>query len=121
MRPRKSSCTVSWSTVNPVTYEVPAHAPMNATAIVAGNNRITVHILRSLAGTTERPALVGFDDFELADLLSPPVTVIAHDASALGKAATDLLFARLDGDNSPPRRVVLPVRLVPRGSGEVHA
>ncbi|SDG38835.1 LacI family transcriptional regulator [Lentzea fradiae] len=92
-----------------------------ATAIVAGNNRITVHILRSLAGSAERPALVGFDDFELADLLSPPVTVIAHDASALGKAASDLLFARLDGDNSPPRRVVLPVRLVPRGSGEVHA
>jgi LacI family transcriptional regulator len=92
-----------------------------ATAIVAGNNRITVYILRALAGVAERPALVGFDDFELADLLSPPVTVIAHDASALGKAATDLLFARLDGDNSPPRRVVLPVRLVPRGSGEVHA
>ncbi|MCP2250252.1 transcriptional regulator, LacI family [Lentzea aerocolonigenes] len=97
------------------------HLREPATAIVAGNNRITVHILRTLAGVAERPALVGFDDFELADLLSPPVTVIAHDASALGKAATDLLFARLDGDNSPPRRVVLPVRLVPRGSGEVHA
>jgi LacI family transcriptional regulator len=47
--------------------------------------------------------------------------VIAHDASALGKAAGDLLFARLDGDSSPPRRVVLPVRLVPRGSGEVRS
>jgi LacI family transcriptional regulator len=91
------------------------------TALVTGNNRITVYVLRALAGTVDRPALVGFDDFELADLLSPPVTVIAHDASALGKAAGDLLFARLDGDSSPPRRVVLPVRLVPRGSGEVRA
>jgi LacI family transcriptional regulator len=89
-----------------------------ATAVVTGNNRITVHAVRALAGSAARPALVGFDDFELADLLSPPVTVIAHDASALGKAAADLLFARLDGDASPPRRVVLPVRLVPRGSGE---
>jgi LacI family transcriptional regulator len=91
-----------------------------ATAVVAGNNRITVHLLRVLAGRANRPALVGFDDFELADLLDPPVTVIAHDASAIGKAAAELLFSRLDGDTSPPRRVVLPVRLVPRGSGEMR-
>ncbi|GAA3433231.1 LacI family DNA-binding transcriptional regulator [Kutzneria kofuensis] len=91
-----------------------------ATAVVAGNNRITVHLLRVLAGRPNRPALVGFDDFELADLLDPPVTVIAHDASAIGKAAAELLFSRLDGDTSPPRRVVLPVRLVPRGSGEMR-
>ncbi|GAA3879448.1 LacI family DNA-binding transcriptional regulator [Saccharothrix violaceirubra] len=89
-----------------------------ATAVVTGNNRITVHAVRALAGWTRRPALVGFDDFELADLLSPPVTVIAHDASALGRAAADLLYARLDGDTGPPKRVVLPVRLVARGSGE---
>ncbi|MFC0543927.1 LacI family DNA-binding transcriptional regulator [Kutzneria chonburiensis] len=92
-----------------------------ATAVVAGNNRITVHLLRVLAGRANRPALVGFDDFELADLLDPPVTVIAHDASAIGKAAAELLFSRLDGDTSPPRRVVLPVRLVPRGSGEMRS
>jgi LacI family transcriptional regulator len=91
-----------------------------ATAVVAGNNRITVHLLRVLAGRPNRPALVGFDDFELADLLDPPVTVIAHDASAIGKAAAELLFSRLDWDTSPPRRVVLPVRLVPRGSGEMR-
>ncbi|QUQ71271.1 LacI family DNA-binding transcriptional regulator [Kutzneria sp. CA-103260] len=91
-----------------------------ATAVVAGNNRITVHLLRVLAGRPNRPALVGFDDFELADLIDPPVTVIAHDASAIGKAAAELLFSRLDGDTSPPRRVVLPVRLVPRGSGEMR-
>ena len=91
-----------------------------ATAVVAGNNRITVHLLRVLAHRPDRPAVVGFDDFELADLLDPPVTVIAHDASAIGKAAAELLFSRLDGDGSPPRRVVLPVRLVPRGSGETR-
>ncbi|MBW4716514.1 LacI family DNA-binding transcriptional regulator [Saccharothrix obliqua] len=91
-----------------------------ATAVVTGNNRITVHALRALAGSVARPALVGFDDFELADLLSPPVTVLAHDASALGRAAAELLHARLDGDASPPRRVVLPVRLVARGSGEAR-
>ncbi|WP_086780777.1 LacI family DNA-binding transcriptional regulator [Crossiella equi] len=90
-----------------------------ATAVVSGNNRITVLLLRAFATRPHRPALVGFDDFELADLLSPPVTVVAHDVALLGRAAAELLFARLDGDNSPPRRVVLPARLVARGSGEV--
>ncbi|SFP31391.1 LacI family transcriptional regulator [Amycolatopsis arida] len=91
-----------------------------ATAVVAGNNRVTVHLLRALAtAESPRPALVGFDDFELADLLDPPVSVIAHDVSALGEAAAELLFARVQGDQSTPRKVVLPVRLVPRGSGEV--
>jgi LacI family transcriptional regulator len=90
------------------------------TAVVTGNNRITVAALRALAGTATRPALIGFDDFELADLLDPPVSVVASDPGVLGRAAAELLFTRLDGDDSPPRRIVLPVRLIPRGSGEVR-
>ncbi|MDX3189194.1 LacI family DNA-binding transcriptional regulator [Amycolatopsis tolypomycina] len=93
--------------------------PDAATAVIAGNNRIAVHVLRALAHAERRPAMVGFDDFELADLLNPPVTVVAHDVSALGHAAAELLFARVQGDQSPPRKVVLPVHLVARGSGEV--
>ncbi|MBL1096728.1 LacI family DNA-binding transcriptional regulator [Streptomyces coffeae] len=92
------------------------------TALFAGNNRVTVTVVRVLA---ERPApappvaLVGFDDFELADLLSPAVTVVAQDAAQLGRTAADLLFRRLDGAGGEPRRVVLPTRLIPRGSGEL--
>ncbi len=93
--------------------------PDAATAVIAGNNRVAVHVLRTLAHAERRPAMVGFDDFELADLLNPPVTVVAHDVSALGHAAAELLFARVQGDQSPPRKVVLPVHLVARGSGEV--
>ncbi|WP_020661950.1 LacI family DNA-binding transcriptional regulator [Amycolatopsis benzoatilytica] len=92
--------------------------PAPATAVIAGNNRVAVHLLRALAHAEHRPALVSFDDFELADLLDPPVTVIAHDVSALGHAAAELLFARIQGDQSAPRKVVLPVHLVARGSGE---
>lgn len=95
------------------------HGPDAATAVIAGNNRVAVHVLRALAHAEQRPAMVGFDDFELADLLDPPVTVVAHDVSALGHAAAELLFARVQGDQSPPRKVVLPVHLVARGSGEV--
>ncbi|MCD9141307.1 LacI family DNA-binding transcriptional regulator [Streptomyces albireticuli] len=93
--------------------------PRPVTALFAGNNRVTVTVVRVLA-TARRPvALVGFDDFELADLLSPGVTVVAQDAARLGRTAAERLFRRLDGVLEPPRRVELPTRLVVRGSGEL--
>ncbi|WP_258347543.1 LacI family DNA-binding transcriptional regulator [Saccharopolyspora gregorii] len=92
-----------------------------ASALVTGNNRITVHALRALAGRVARPALVGFDDFELADLLDPPITVITYDVRELGASAARAVYARLGGDTAPPRRLVLPTRLLARGSGEVSA
>ncbi|GAA2008281.1 LacI family DNA-binding transcriptional regulator [Catenulispora subtropica] len=92
--------------------------PAPATALFTGNNRLTVEVLRRITGRPGRPALVGFDDFELADLLTPGVTVIAQDPAGLGHTAAELLFSRLAGDASAPHRIVLPTRLIPRGSGE---
>jgi len=89
------------------------------TAIVTGNNRITLLVLRALARARRwRPALVGFDDLELADLVHPALTVIEQDAAGLGRTAAELLFARLAGDRRAVERIVLPTRLVARGSGE---
>ena len=95
------------------------------TALFTGNNRTTVAVLRELAQRSRArpdepgPALVGFDDFELADLLSPAVTVVAQDPVGLGRVSAELLFARLGGEDAPPRTVTLPTVLVQRGSGEV--
>lgn len=89
------------------------------TALITGNNRTTVLVLRILAASpSARPALVGFDDFELSEVVVPAVTVIAQNPAAIGAAAADVMFSRLAGDRRPPRRVVLPVRLIARGSGE---
>jgi LacI family transcriptional regulator len=89
------------------------------TAIFTGNNRHTLGALRALRGLEREIALVGFDDFELADLLAMPTTVVRHDSYRMGEQAAALAFARLDGDAGPPRRIVVPTELVPRGSGEV--
>jgi LacI family transcriptional regulator len=86
------------------------------TALFTGNNRHTVGALRALAGRRDI-ALVGFDDFELADVLG--TTVVRYDSHRLGFEAAQLAFARLDGLADPPRRVILPNQLVERGSGEV--
>src|SRR4051812_14289574 len=87
------------------------------TAIFSANNRNTVGALHALAGRDRKVALVGFDDFELADLLG--TSVVRADPWRLGEQAAALAFARLDGDDRPPLQIVVPTELVPRGSGEV--
>ena len=91
------------------------------TALLAGQNLITIGAIRALRrlGLHHQVALVGFDDILLADLLDPGISVIAQDPGALGRVAAELLFRRLDGDRSPSQHVVLPTRLIARGSGEI--
>jgi LacI family transcriptional regulator len=86
------------------------------TALFTANNRLTTGALRVLAGRRRPPALVGFDDFELADVVG--TTVVAHDMTALGREAAGLAHARISGYTGPPRTVVIPAALIPRGSGE---
>ncbi len=87
------------------------------TALFCANNRTTVGALRAVRG--EPVALVGFDDFELAELLPVPVTVVRFDAAALGRIAARRAYARIDGDPALPSHETVPCELVPRGSGEV--
>lgn len=93
------------------------------TALFTGQNLITVGAVRALQrrGLQQRVALVGFDDFLLADLLAPPISVIAQNPTAMGQAAAEMLFARLDDNTLPTREVVISTRLLARGSGEILA
>ena len=93
--------------------------PEPPTAIFAQNNRSCIGVLRALRDVAPRVAVVGFDDFELADMLPVPATVVSHDPALMGRMAAERIFARLAGDRRPPQRVVIPVQLVIRGSGEV--
>jgi LacI family transcriptional regulator len=92
--------------------------PQPVTAVFCGNNRISVLALHALAALAKTVAMIGFDDFELADLLG--ITVIAQDSAELGRRAAELLFQRLDGDQSEARRIVIPTRMISRGSGELR-
>ena len=89
------------------------------TAVFCANNRNTIGALHAIgrqnrnAPTSVTPALVGFDDVELADLLRVPLLIVSHDPKALGAQAARMLFDRLDGDgpSGPPRTVELPVNV----------
>jgi LacI family transcriptional regulator len=93
--------------------------PDPPTAIFAGNNRSTIGVLRAISNGGPPIALVGFDDFELAELLPMPVTVVAADSVELGRRAARLLLDRLSGGNGAPQTVLVPTTLVARGSGEI--
>ncbi|MEV6792178.1 LacI family DNA-binding transcriptional regulator [Streptomyces sp. NPDC051320] len=87
------------------------------TALFTSNDIITMGVLDGLDDPTP-PAIVGFDDLPLAERLSPPLTVVSQDPVALGGTAANLLFARIAGDRSAPRSVVLLTRFIVRGSAE---
>jgi LacI family transcriptional regulator len=95
--------------------------PEPPTALFTAQNLLTIGGVRALraAGRERRIALIGFDDVSLADMLDPPVSVVAQDPQAMGRAAAERLFRRLDGDVSPAVHVVVPVTLIARGSGEI--
>ena len=55
----------------------------------------------------------------LADMVEPAISVVAQDPQALGRAAAELLFRRLDGEAGAAVHRVIPVTLIARGSGEI--
>ena len=95
--------------------------PDPPTALFTAQNLITIGALQALrrTGRQHEVALVGFDDFRLADLLDPPVTVVAQDPHTIGRLAAEHLFRRMDGDASPYTTEIVETRLIARGSGEI--
>jgi LacI family transcriptional regulator len=92
----------------------------SATAIVTGNVATTIAVIRALGEHFGTTALVGFDDFPLADLLRPGLTVVAQGDVEIGRTAVDLFRARLADHGRPVQRVVVPTTLIVRGSGELR-
>ena len=95
------------------------------TAFFAANNLIAVGVLQALeqAGlrVPDDVAFAAFDDFELAAVLHPRLTLVRQPAYELGKKAAELLFERLEKrEPSSPRRVVLPTELMIRESCGCH-
>jgi LacI family transcriptional regulator len=92
------------------------------TAFFTGQNLLTIGGVHALheRGREHEVALVGFDDISLADMLNPAVSVVAQNPQAIGRAAADQLFRRLDGDTAPAVHQTIPVTLIARGSGEIR-
>ncbi|MET9341127.1 LacI family DNA-binding transcriptional regulator [Nonomuraea sp. NPDC003804] len=94
--------------------------PDPPTALFAANNFAATGTVVGLARAGRKDvALVGYDDLPLAEVLDPPLTVVAQDPAAMGAAAAALVLSRLAGDRSRTAKTQIPTRLIPRGSGEL--
>ena len=94
--------------------------PNPPTAVFSSNPRASLGVVRALhQGLRTDIALISFGDFALADSLEPAVTIVDQDPTPIAEAAVDLLLARMRGEQPQPTTIVLPVSVVPRGSGEL--
>jgi LacI family transcriptional regulator len=101
------------------------HTRRNApTAVFTSNGLVSRNALHALVmlgiHIPDEMAFIGFDDFELADILNPALTVVRQPVQSLGERAAELLFSRLQHPETPAKKVVLPVELVIRRSCGCH-
>lgn len=97
-------------------------APEPPTALFAGNNMTMRHLLHALNAlrieVPARMALAGFDDFDIADVMRPALTVVRQPVLEIGETAARFLFERIEGreNQGTGKRMVLPADLVIRHS-----
>ena len=90
------------------------------TAIFAVSDTLAIGVIAGLRSLGKRVpddvAVLGFDDIALARQIDPPLTTIAQPMRELGERAASLLLQRLAAPDVPVAGVLLPHRLVVRGS-----
>ena len=80
------------------------------TAFFTGNAPLTRALLMRLNGISAEAGIVGFDDFDLAELLG--ITVVAQDPASIGRTAASLLMGRIQGEEGPFQHIRLRTALV---------
>ncbi|MEL4015877.1 LacI family DNA-binding transcriptional regulator [Dryocola sp. LX212] len=90
------------------------------TAAVCYQDIVALGVMQTLRKMGRTPgkdfALVGFDDITEAALVQPALTTVSVAAKEIGRKAGELLFSRIQGNDEPPKRIILPPTLVVRES-----
>lgn len=108
------------SELTPALLESFVSGPGRVEAIFSLNWVCSMGVLRGLAVLKKRIpkdiALISFDDFELAEIIPPGLTVVRQPTRELGHQAAKLLFERIKTQDTAPRKLVLPTEFIVRGS-----
>ena len=91
------------------------------TAVFCSNDRTAIGVLDAASerglSVPDDLAVVGFDDIEEASMTTPPLTTVRNPADGTGRAAGELLEARMSGAyHGDPRAVTLPSSLTVRAT-----
>jgi LacI family transcriptional regulator len=103
--------------------------PDRPTAIFSLNHRTSTFLLQAMTEqgvrAPEEMALIGFDDFDLASIMRPPLTTVAQSPVELSRRSMNLLMQYIQDPKSPDVRaavkILLPTRLIVRGSCGIHS
>lgn len=89
-------------------------------AFVCGNDTTAAIFKQTLEGLgyaiPRDLLLAGFDDIQIASLLTPGLTTIHNPSAEIGQKAFETLLARMARADAPPSDILLPAPLVVRGS-----
>lgn len=94
------------------------------TAVIGLNNLMTTGALLAIReaglGIPEDISVIGWDDFDLAQVLIPPLTVVTQPTYSIGTIAAERIIARLEGEvnqrQANDRKIILKTELVERQS-----
>ena len=90
------------------------------TAIVAANDLMALGCYDVFAARgidcPGEVSVVGFNDMPFAERFAPPLTTVTKSPYRMGVAAAELLLELLQNGGGPLREIVLPTRLIVRGS-----
>ncbi len=90
------------------------------TAIFASNDLIALGVLAALRESGLKSpddiSVLGFDDLEFAEFISPALTTIAQPGYQMGAKGANILVKRIQGSTHPTERVVLATELKIRQS-----
>jgi LacI family transcriptional regulator len=94
--------------------------PQPPRALFVCNNDMTAGALHALnargLAIPDEVALVGFDEPPWAEIVRPPLTVVAQPAYEIGREAMRLLLRRIQEPNAAQATLTLPARLIVRAS-----
>lgn len=96
------------------------HRYPEISAAVCYQDIVALGVMQTLRKMGRAPgkdfALVGFDDVTEAALVQPALTTVSVAAKEIGRKAGELLFSRIQGNDEPPKRIILPPTLIVRES-----
>lgn len=99
--------------------------PERPTALVIANNLMAIGALRAIRAARLRipddVAIVAVDDPPWAELIDPPLTVVAQPVKRMAETAIQLLLERIEGRRSDPTQIVLPLDFRIRASSGMRA
>ncbi|MDL2324713.1 GntR family transcriptional regulator [Ruminococcaceae bacterium OttesenSCG-928-A16] len=90
------------------------------TALLAFNDHLALGAIHAISehglSTPGDISVVGVDNIEQSQYVSPPLTTVNINPSLIGKVATSNLFAQIKGAETHPVKILTPVSLVVRDS-----